>query len=65
MDYRGLDPVPDDTVVSYGGGVGYRFTGRLRLGLNAEWSRRDSDRSVDRQYRNHRVFAGLTWGTTL
>ena len=65
MDYRGLDPVPDDTVVSYGGGFGYRFTGRLRLGLNAEWSRRDSDRSVDRQYRNHRVFAGLTWGTTL
>jgi hypothetical protein len=65
MDYRDLDPVGDDTVVSYGAGVGYRFTGRLRLGLNADWSRRDSDRSVDRQYRNHRVVAGLTWGTTL
>jgi len=65
MDYRGIVDAGSDVVKAFGVGVGYRFTERLRAGLNVEWSRRDSDRSVDRQYRNHRVFAGLTWGTTL
>ena len=65
MDYRGIVDAGSDVVKTFGVGVGYRFTERLRTGLNVEWSRRDSDRSVDRQYRNHRVFAGLTWGTTL
>jgi Putative beta-barrel porin 2 len=65
MDYRGIADAGSDVVNAFGVGFGYRFTDRLRLGLNTEWSRRDSDRSVDRQYRNHRVFAGLTWGTTL
>jgi hypothetical protein len=54
-----------DQTTSYGGGIGYRFGQRARLGLNVDWSRRASDRSVDRAYRNHRIFAGLTWGTTL
>ena len=52
----------DDSVSGYGGGVGYRFREQLRVGFNAEWSRRDSQRSLDRQYRNRRIFASLTWG---
>jgi hypothetical protein len=34
-----------------------------RLGLNAEWIERDSNRSADREYRNRRIFASLTWGS--
>lgn len=52
----------DDTMSGYGGGVGYRFRAQVRVGFNAEWSRRDSQRSLDRQYRNRRIFASLTWG---
>ena len=53
-----------DTTTSYGGGLGYNFSNRARLGLNADWTRRDSSRSAQRGYRNHRIFAGLTWGTS-
>jgi hypothetical protein len=53
-----------DTTTTYGGGAGYRFSNHARLGINAEWSRRASTRSADRNYRNNRIFAGLTWGTT-
>jgi hypothetical protein len=66
MDYRNLaDVARPDTATTYGGGVGYRFSQHARLGVNVDWSRRLSDRSADRSYRNHRVFAGLTWGATL
>ena len=65
MDYgRVAAQAGVDTTTTYGGGVGYRFTNRARLGVNAEWSRRESDRSAERGYRNHRIFAGLTWGTS-
>ena len=53
-----------DTTTTYGGGLGYRFSNHARVGVNAEWSRRASTRSADRNYRNNRIFAGLTWGTT-
>jgi hypothetical protein len=53
-----------DTTTLYGGGLGYRFSNHARFGVNAEWSRRASTRSADRNYRNNRIFAGLTWGTT-
>ena len=65
MDYTvsgGLDG--RDTTTTYGGGIGYRFSNRARVGVNAEWSRRGSTISSDRSYRNNRIFAGLTWGTT-
>lgn len=52
----------DDTVTGYGGGFGYRIRERLRIGLNAEWLGRDSQLSPDREYRNRRIFASLTWG---
>jgi hypothetical protein len=63
MDYSVAGgPLGQDNLTTYGGGVGYRFSTRARLGLNAQWSRRDSNRSAERTYRNHRIFAGLTWG---
>ncbi len=65
MDYgRVAAQAGSDSTTTYGGGIGYRFSNRARLGINAEWSRRDSNRSAERGYRNHRIFAGLTWGTT-
>jgi putative beta-barrel porin BBP2 len=64
MHYRASDPVAGGDIWSeYGGGIGFRFGDRARLGLNAEWTERDSDRSPDREYRNRRIFAALTWGT--
>jgi hypothetical protein len=66
MDYRGggAEKPGSDRTTIYGGGLGYRFSNRARLGANVEWSRRDSIRSADRGFRNRRIFAGLTWGTT-
>lgn len=65
MDYGRVDAqAGKDTSTTYGGGIGYRFANRARLGLNTDWSRRASNRSAERGYRNHRIFAGLTWGTT-
>jgi Putative beta-barrel porin 2 len=65
MDYKtGGAAGGNDTTTTYGGGVGYRFTNRARVGVNGEWMRRDSTRSADRAFRNHRVFVGLTWGIT-
>jgi hypothetical protein len=64
MNYRGGAPHADtDTSTIYGGGLGYRFSEHARLGVNAEWAERDSDRAADREYRKRRIFASLTWGT--
>jgi len=63
--FRGAERPGDDTVTGYGGGFGYRLRERLRLGVNAEWARRDSDLASDREYRNRRIFASLTWGQLL
>jgi hypothetical protein len=68
LAYRGLgesgeaEPPGDDVADSYGGGFGYRIRERLRLGMNIEWSGRDSEISGDREYRNRRIFASFTWG---
>jgi hypothetical protein len=62
MDYRGLAGV--DTQTSYGGGMGYRLSDYARLGVNIEWITRDSEISPNREYRNRRIFASLTWGST-
>ena len=52
----------NDSYTSYGGGVGYRIRQRVRLGINADWSHRKSDRAADRAFRNHRIFGTVTWG---
>jgi hypothetical protein len=67
MAYRGRGTAAserpgDDTVSGYGGGIGYRFREQLRIGLNAEWVHRESQLAADREYRNRRIFASLTWG---
>jgi putative beta-barrel porin BBP2 len=65
MYYRGEGAgAGTDYSTTYGGGTGYRFPGHARLGVNAEWVARDSNRSPDREYRNRRIFASLTWGST-
>ncbi len=63
MDYA--EGQSSDTTMQYGGGAGYRFSNRARLGVNIIWLRRRSEGSADREYRNKRIFAGLSWGTTL
>jgi hypothetical protein len=62
MDYRQGDG--DDVATTYGFGAGYRFSERGRVGVNIHWQRRDSNTSAEREFRNHRIFAGLSWGTT-
>jgi hypothetical protein len=52
----------DDTYASYGAGFGYRLRKRLRIGVQGDWSQRDSQRAVDRAYQNHRIYGTLTWG---
>jgi hypothetical protein len=65
MDYRsGVGTPGNETTTRYGGGFGYRFSNRARIGINAEWSRRQSTKAAVRDYRNHRIFAGLSWGTS-
>ena len=65
MQYRGeVGGAGTDTSTTYGGGIGYRFSEHARLGVNAEWVERNSARSPDREYRNRRIFASLTWGST-
>jgi hypothetical protein len=65
MHYRGaISDAGTDTSTTYGGGIGYRFSEHARFGVNAEWVERNSDRSPDREYRNRRIFASLTWGST-
>lgn len=54
--------IGSDTYESYGGGVGYKIRDRVRLGMNADWSNRASELSLDRTYHNRRIYASLTWG---
>ncbi len=54
-------PAPRDSVVIYGGGVGYNVRDRLRVGVDAEHSTRSSG-LAPRGYTGNRVFASLTWG---
>jgi hypothetical protein len=61
MDYG--EGHPSDTSMNYGGGMGYRFTNRARVGVTVNWLRRNSN-SAERTYRSRHIFAGLTWGTT-
>lgn len=58
----GVDPAGSDRQIIYGGGIGYRLTGRVRLAVEAEASRRKSDRDQTREYKNHRIVGLLNWG---
>ena len=65
MHYRGTGAtaVGDDTYASYGAGFGYRMRRRIRFGVQADWSQRDSQRTPERGYTNQRIYGTLTWGT--
>jgi len=65
LTYRALaggQPAGTDRQIVYGGGVGYRITGRVRIVIDAEASRRRSDRNAAREYTNHRIVGALNWG---
>ena len=65
LHYRGPSGVAvgDDRFASYGAGAGYRPRRTIRLGVQGEWSHRNSERAADRDYSNHRVYGTLTWGS--
>jgi len=52
----------DDTAYTYGGGVAYRIRDTLRVGLNADFRARESERGADRGFDSHRIYATVTWG---
>lgn len=51
-----------DNFEEYGLGIGVRVRRRLRLGVQGDYIRRDSQKSADRNYDNHRIYGTLTWG---
>jgi Putative beta-barrel porin 2 len=52
----------EDVAFTYGGGVSYRLREHLRVGVNADWRERTSERSADRGFDNRRIYANVTWG---
>jgi len=46
----------------YTAGAGYRPTRNLRLGINGDWYRRESQTSAGRGFDNNRIYGTLTWG---
>ena len=66
MAYRALagqQAPPADIHFMYGAGLGYTLITNMRLGVEAEFWQRTSDRA-GRGYRNNRIFATLNWGVT-
>lgn len=51
-----------DNFEEYGLGLGVRIRRRLRVGVQGDFIRRNSQKSVDRTYDNRRIYATLTWG---
>ena len=66
MHYRGSGVTPaadEDNYDEYGAGLGVRIRRRLRVGIHGDFIRRESDKTSDRNYDNHRIYGTLTWGT--
>jgi hypothetical protein len=72
LDYRRLVEIPSvpgvelppariDTVVFYGGGIGYRVGTDVRVGFNLDYYTRKSDRET-RQYEGLKVGTSVTYG---
>jgi hypothetical protein len=65
LGYRQPGPVLDagtDHQRTLGAGVGFRPRRYLRIGAQAEWSRRSSPRDALRGYTDRRIFSTITWG---
>jgi len=52
----------DDIAFTYGAGVAWRLREHLKVGVNADWRERTSERGADRGFDNRRIFANVTWG---
>jgi hypothetical protein len=67
LAYRNFEPLTDafegrtDTVVTWGGGVGFRLGDTARLGLNFDQTDRDSV-LPGRRYDRQRIFGTVTYG---
>ena len=67
LEYRNFEPIADtlegrtDTVVTWGGGIGFRLGDTARLGLNFDQTDRDSD-LPGRRYDRQRIFGTVTYG---
>ncbi len=60
---RGVSTAPALTVDTFGGGVGFRFGDRSRLGLTLETTRRRGDeRLTANDYDRNRVFGSFSYG---
>lgn len=66
MDYRafqqGTEPVRTDTLRTAIIGAGYRLGITARLGINFEWSRRESDLASIYAYDRRRIYGSLNYG---
>jgi hypothetical protein len=56
------DDVDDDITLRYGAGVSWRLRETLRVGLDADWYGRESERDDARGYENRKIAISLTWG---
>jgi hypothetical protein len=52
----------DDITFSYGAGVAWRLREHFKVGVNADWRQRESERGADRGFENRRIYANLRWG---
>lgn len=62
MRYDSTGGTQFDDFEEYSAGLGVRVRRRLRLGVQGDFIRRDSQKSADRNYDNHRIYGTLTWG---
>jgi hypothetical protein len=65
MGPTGTPTVGDDVYTTYGAGFGYHLRPHFRLGVQGDWSTRDSQRDSSRGYRNRKIYGTLTWGILL
>jgi Putative beta-barrel porin 2 len=56
------DTNDEDVAYTYGTGVAWRAREHLRVGVNADWRARESERGADRGYENRKIYAFVTWG---
>jgi hypothetical protein len=67
LRYRNFEPLADtpegrtDTIVTWGGGIGFRLGDTARLGVNFDQTERDSP-LPDRRYARRRIFGTVTYG---
>jgi hypothetical protein len=67
LKYRALntgDAPGSDRQIVYGGGIGHRVAERVRVVVDAEFTKRLSALDAAREYRNHRIMASVSWGVT-